>query len=94
MDKNFVIPATTFLSGFFLWLVFIILHALFDAVQDYAVGLDIIVCFLTGGLIVYSGISCKLKGGPRIGAIVRTIVLFVLAMITFWRMGWILLFVF
>ncbi|MBN2279059.1 MAG: hypothetical protein JXQ65_00600 [Candidatus Marinimicrobia bacterium] len=87
MDENFKIPAGTFLTGFFLWLTYIILHGFIDAIQGCPPWVDFIICLVAAGLIVFSAYSCKTKGGPRIGAIVRSSVLAVIAGVTFWQMG-------
>ena len=87
MDEKFKVPATTFLAGFFLWLIFIILGGIFDIVNGLSVWVDFIVSLIAGGFIVYSAFSCRAKGGPRVGSIVRLSVLIVMSGVSYWLLG-------
>jgi hypothetical protein len=46
---------------------------------------SILFSVVAGGLIALSGILCTFAGGPRLGNIVRTSLLLVLAAITYWQ---------
>ncbi len=87
MEKKLIIPAATFLVGLAAWIVLFILFLTNDwgslsaAWPRWTLGL------LPGALIAYSGIHCRQVGGPKIGNIVRSGVLLVLAVITWWKVG-------
>jgi len=86
MDEKFKVPAQTFLTGFFLWLIYTILHGVLDAANGFSNWIDFAICVITSGLIVFSAYYCRKAGGPRVGAIVRMSVLLVLAGVTSWQM--------
>lgn len=85
MEKKFVVPAVTFLSGLAIWIVFFILYLSGNLLQGLY--LNAALTLAAGGLILFSGIRCKKAGGPRMGSIVRASVLFALALLTYWKVG-------
>ncbi len=85
MEKKFIVPAVSFLSGVAIWIVFFVLHLTGNLLQ--ALWLNPGLNLLAGGLILFSGIRCKKAGGPRVGSIVRACVLLVLALLTYWKVG-------
>ena len=87
MDKQFVVPAVSFIAGLLLWVAFYVSHVTGDWIQRQAPWLELAWCLVVGGLIVYSAVRCRLAGGPRVGAFVRTGVLLVMAFFTLWKVG-------
>jgi chromate transport protein ChrA len=85
MEKKFIVPAVSFLSGVAIWIVFFVLHLTGNLFQ--ALLLNAGLSLLAGGLILFSGIRCKKAGGPRMGSVIRASVLFVLALLTCWKVG-------
>lgn len=87
MEKKFVVPAVSFLSGLAIWITFFVLYLSGNLLQGH--WLNAALSFIAGGLILFSGIRCNKAGGPRMGSIVRGSVLLVLAILTFWKIGFI-----
>ncbi len=85
MEKEYVVPATTFLSGLAIWLLLLILHE--TGVLMNTMGMQLATGLLTGGLLVFSGYRCRKALGPRVGNVIRAGVLIVMALISFWRIG-------
>ncbi len=57
MDARFVVPVSTMLTGLGLWLVYIIAHAFSSAVRAWSVPAELAVAIVTGGLVVFSGVT-------------------------------------
>ena len=87
MEARFVVPAVTFMAGFLIWVAYFILFLAVAAVQGLAPWSRVVLCLVVGGLIFYSGVRCHQAGGPRYGSFVRSAVLVVLALLTFWKVG-------
>jgi len=84
MEKKFIVPAVFFLGPVFIWIAAVVGHnSWFALTANYSVGLF----FILGALILFSGIRCLRAGGPRMGNVIRSSVLLVLAVISWWRAG-------
>ncbi len=57
MDPKFIVPVTTMLAGLVLWLAYILARAFSKAVKGWPVSAELAVAVVTGGLIVFSGIT-------------------------------------
>ena len=82
MEKRFIAPGLTMLAGLFIWILMLLLH--FSSLE-LPMLIKVLMCLVAGGIVVYSGFFCRRVGGPRLGNIVRTILLLILAIITFWQ---------
>jgi hypothetical protein len=85
MTNKFFIPAATFLAGLFIWIGFLVFYELGNGMNGGSLWRAAGMCLVAGGFIVFSGARCRQVGGPRLGNILRTIVLIVMAAITYWR---------
>jgi len=84
MEKKFIVPAVFFLGPVFIWIAAVVGYGSWFALSaPFSLGLF----FLLGALILFSGIRCLRAGGPRMGNVIRSSVLLVLAVITWWRVG-------
>lgn len=84
MEKKFIVPAAFFLGPVFIWIAAVIgYNSWFALSTTLSVGLF----FILGLLILFSGIRCQRAGGPRLGNIIRSSVLLVLAAVTWWKAG-------
>jgi hypothetical protein len=83
MEKRFIIPAVSFLAGLVIWIaaLLVIETGSFILSQELLLGL------ITGGLIFFSAYRCKKADGPRGGNIFRTIILLVLATLSYFFIG-------
>jgi hypothetical protein len=87
MKNKFFIPVAAMLAGIVVWVIFLILHETGIVLNPHSLWQSAISCLIAGGLIVFSGIRCRQVNGPRVGNVVRTILLIILAAITWWRVG-------
>jgi hypothetical protein len=87
MDKKYRVTISTMLAGILVWIILIILHETAGAICGRSPGFEAGMCAVVGALIVFSGISCRQVGGPRIGNVVRTALLLITGLITWWRVG-------
>ena len=87
MRSKYFIPAATMIAGLIVWVVLIVLHETVDAVGKHPLKLGAGLCLVAGGLIARSGLRCRQVNGPRLGNIVRTGLLIVMAAVTWWRIG-------
>ena len=87
MEKRFVVPAVSFIAAFLIWVAFFVLHVVGGWVQELAPWLKVALCLVVSGLILFSGVRCYQVGGPRVGGIVRSVVLLLMAVLTFWKVG-------
>ena len=87
MEKRFIVPAVSFLTGVLIWVAFFVLYVVDRWVQGPAPWPEVALCMVVGGLGLFSAVRCHQAGGPRVGSIVRAAVLFVMAMLTFWKVG-------
>jgi len=84
VEKKFIVPA-----AFFLGPVFILIAAVVGYGSWFALSapLSVGLFFLLGAMILFSGIRCQKAGGPRMGNIIRSSVLLVLSVLTWWKAG-------
>ncbi len=87
MNNKYFIPATTMFGGLFVWVAFLIFHETNGAINVSSLWLGAGLCLVAGGLVFFSAVRCRQVGGPRIGNIVRTVLLIVMTTITYWRVG-------
>ncbi len=87
MEKEFVVPAVSFVAAILIWVAFFVLHVVGSWVQGLAPWLGVALCLVVGGLILFSAVRCHLVGGPRVGIIARAGMLLLMAMFTFWKVG-------
>lgn len=87
MKNKFFIPATTFLSGLFVWLALFVAYLVSDAVRGWAPWIAIVICLLVAGLLFISAVSCRKAGGPKIGTVVRASALAIFSVLTLWKIG-------
>lgn len=87
MEKKFVVPAISFVAGVLIWVAFFILNEVGSLVQRLAPWLEVALCLVVGGVILFSALRCHQVGGPRVGSVVRAAVLLLMAMLTFWKVG-------
>jgi len=83
MEKKFIVPATTFLGGIAIWLLFFFLFGS----EDLDLWLTLIFGVAIGGLIIISANSCRRAGGPKTGNLFRSGILVVMAILTYWKIG-------
>lgn len=83
MEKKFILPASTMLIGIIGWSIFLLIFNSdqITLLQELIVGISI------GGLIVFSAVTCRGAGGPRNANIFRTVLLVIMAIITYWVIG-------
>jgi hypothetical protein len=87
MDKKYFVPVATMLAGVLVGVVFVILRETSGLVNDKSLWTGAGFCLATGGFMVFSGLRCRQVGGPRVGNIVRTVLLIITAGITCLRAG-------
>lgn len=87
MEKKFVVPAMSFIAAFVIWVLFFVLHLAFPEVRELSPGVAVAISLIVCGLVLFSGMRCIQVGGPRLGGIVRSCVLLVFALLTFWKIG-------
>jgi hypothetical protein len=87
MEKRFVVPAVSFIAGVLIWVAFYVVNLVGSWVQRLAPWLEVVSCLVVGSLILFSAVRCYKVGGPRIGSIVRAIVLLLMALLTIWKVG-------
>ena len=71
--------------GILVWVAFLVLCETGKIIIEQSKYLGAGFGLVVAGLLVYSGFSCRQEGGPRLGNIVRTIMLIIMAAITYWR---------
>jgi hypothetical protein len=87
MEKKFVAPASTFISGVGLWIILVVLKLTGSGmVMDWP-WLAPAMCIAAGVMILISGIACITAGGPAMGQIVRLVVLMGLLVYTHLSVG-------
>ena len=57
MDGRFVIPISSMLVGLGLWLVYFVARAFSSAVKGWSPRAELAVALVTGGVIVFSGVT-------------------------------------
>ena len=87
MTNKFFVPAATMVAGMLIWVAFLVLHETGIGVTGRSPWPEAGLCLVAGGLVVFSGVRCRQVGGPRMGNIVRTVLLIVAAAVTGWRVG-------
>ena len=87
MEKRFVIPAVSFIAGVLIWVAFYVINLVGSWVQRLAPWMEVVSCLVVGSLILFSAVRCNKVGGPRVGSIVRAVVLLLMALLTIWKVG-------
>jgi hypothetical protein len=87
MEPQYRVPALTFLLGLIAWIVLLVLFMNAEELPDPPTWWMLMLSIIPGGLIAISGILCKQAGGPQIGNIIRTTVLVVFAILSWWKAG-------
>jgi hypothetical protein len=87
MASKFVVPASTMIAGLLVWIVALILHRAGAGAAEQSPWLVVGLCLVAGSLIAYSAVRCRRVNGPRVGNIVRTVLLIVMTGISYWRLG-------
>jgi hypothetical protein len=85
MTGKFFVPIATMLAGILVWVVFLLLHVV--GLWRLPAWLAVTLCVAAAGLIVFSGVRCRQVDGPRVGNVVRTVLLLVFAASTWWKTG-------
>ena len=75
-----MVPILTMFASIITWIVFLVVHA---GIRNPRINAGI--CLLSALLMVVSAVICKLLNGPRLGSIVRAVLLAVMAVVTVWR---------
>jgi hypothetical protein len=75
--NKFLVPGLTFVAGVLIWIVFFTMHA--TGLVFLSTWMRVTLATVTGGLLAFSALRCRLAGGPRLGNVVRAIVLLALA---------------
>ena len=83
MEKKFILPASTLITGIIVWVIFLIVYTSDNIMQMT----EVIIGIITGGIILFSAFTCRRAGGPRSANIFRASVLFVMAVLSFWLIG-------
>jgi hypothetical protein len=86
MEKRFIVPAVTMLVGLIVWILFLLMNIMEWSV-NLSLGIEIAIGLAVGGLVVFSGVRCLRVGGPRAGIYFRSGLLFLLAVLTYWKIG-------
>lgn len=84
MEKKFIVPAAFFLGPVFIWIAAVVGYGSWFALSAH---LSVALFFVLGAMILFSGIRCQRAGGPRLGNIIRSSVLLVLAVVTWLKAG-------
>jgi hypothetical protein len=87
MEKKFVIPAVTMLAGIIVWIAFFLLSRGGIWLAELSTGIEVVMSLAAGGLVVFSGVRCRQVDGPRAGNLVRSVILFLMAAISYWKIG-------
>jgi hypothetical protein len=87
MENKVIVPAVSFVVAVLFWVAFFVLHLMGRLMPDLSPWLEVVVCLVVGGLVIFSGARCRQLGGPRVGFVVRSGVLLVMALFTFWKVG-------
>jgi hypothetical protein len=75
------------LGGLAVWIVLLVIYAATDFMKEAEPWSGVWIALIGGGLVVVSGISCRMARGPRVGNIVRTVLLLIMAAVTYWVVG-------
>jgi hypothetical protein len=87
MTNKLFVPVATMLAGVLVWVALLVLHEVSGGTNGRSLWLGAGLCLAAGALVVFSGVRCRQVGGPRLGNIVRTILLIAFAAVTCWRVG-------
>ncbi len=82
MKNPYFIPAATMIAALVIWLTLAIMAGTTGFITPWWV---MILCLVTGLLVVFSSDRCRRVGGPRKGAVARTVILLVMAGYTWWQ---------
>lgn len=84
MEKKFILPGTTMLVGIAIWIAFLIIAG---TNGEPSARMQVMQGLIVGGLFIFSALRCHHVGGPRVGSLVRAIVLLVLAVASYLKIG-------
>jgi hypothetical protein len=87
MDRKYVLPVTTMLTGLGLWIALVVMLLAGFGPALHWTWLAPAMCIASGALILISGIVCAKAGGPFAGLVVRLGVLLGLAAYAQWVVG-------
>jgi hypothetical protein len=87
MKNRFFVPAVTFLTALIVWVTFFVAHLMDASVQEWAPWVTTVLSLGVGCLMLLSAVSCHRAGGPRVGGFVRSSMLLIMALLTFWKVG-------
>lgn len=87
MKNRFFVPAVTFITALISWVIFFVAHLMDASVQEWAPWVTIFLSLGVGSLMLLSAVSCHKAGGPRVGGFVRSSMLLIMALLTFWKVG-------
>lgn len=57
MESRFIIPISSMLVGLGLWIVYFVARAFSRAVKGWSPRAELVVALVTGGVIVFSGVT-------------------------------------
>jgi hypothetical protein len=83
MERKYIVPASTMISGLILWIIFLIVSPAGEA----AFLTELLLGLISGGLILFSAFRCRAVGGPKEGNIFRASLLFIMTVLSFWLIG-------
>lgn len=83
MEKKFIVPVSSMLIGLAVWIIFLVVVGS----NKPALWAELLFGVLVGGIILFSAFSCRKAGGAPVANLFRAILLFVMAVITYWLIG-------
>ena len=83
MEKKIIVPASTMLAGIIIWIIFLLING----TEGSALWMELTIGIVSGGFIFFSGFRCHKVGGPRSGNIFRSVLLLVLAVLSYLLIG-------
>lgn len=87
MEKRFIIPAVSFIAAVIVWVALAFLPGIMGWESAQTSWLQTLLCLITGILMFISAARCRQVAGPRGGIIFRAILLLLMAVYTFWKIG-------
>ncbi len=87
MDDTFVWPAGVMLAGAGVWVLLVVWRATISRLRKWPAWVEPGLMLTAGGLVLFSGVSCLLIGGPLIGQIVRLGLLLGMTAHAYWKFG-------
>jgi len=87
LKHKLFVPASTFLAGLIIWILFLLLPVPNTGNAEGFNWIGILFCLVIAGLFYYSAIRCRRATGGRTGNTVRAGTLSVMAIFTFFKIG-------